>query len=212
MMKIPRRSTSHAPSVPVTDMTAEQFEDFITDIRIPALHAERDVISAQLADLFQSIGHLVDPEWSVSKDVDDVHQLLTGGIAPSPTYDMPAAALHYALQVRRRNIDRALHQAQAYQSNCIARRQAAVVDKYRPEIDKLERERVTTARVLQAINRRREELREKISEAGGGRVVFSTDSVDLLELPRAGDPVDWATRRALADKILTQSEAAKAAR
>jgi hypothetical protein len=212
MMKIPRRSTSPASSVPVTDMTAEQFEDFVNDVRVPALHAERDAISAQLADLFQTIGHLVDPDWSVSKDVDDIHQLLTGGLVPTPPYDMPAAALHHALQVRRRNIDRALQQAQTYQSNCIARRHAKVVQQYQAKIDTIERDRVTTAIALQAINRRREELREKISEAGGGQVVMTTDSVELLDLPSAGDPVDWATRRAIADGLLTEGEAKNAAR
>lgn len=192
-------------------MSPEQLEDFITDVRLPALRAQRDAISAQLAELFNEIGYLTDPDWAFPKDIEEVHRLLAGPDAPAPTFNMPAAARHHALQVQRRNIDRAIEQARVYEARCAARRQANATRPFQIRINEIERDRVQTAVRLQAINERREALREEILEAGGA-VVLPTDSVDLLGLPSIGDPVDWATVRVITDKIMTKSEISDAKR
>jgi hypothetical protein len=68
--------------------------------------------------------------------------------------------------------------------------------------------RVSLALQLQANNREREHLREKII-AAGGQGVFSTDGVDLLGLGERDDDVQWAVARLIADNICSRREIEK---
>lgn len=198
--------TKPIPTESAATLTGADLDDFIADVRMPALWAERDDISAQLARLFQSIGYAEDSQWEEDKDATAVQRLLSGGEAKVQAPEMPSAALHHHLKIRRRNIDRALHLARPYAERSRERRQAVVVAAHRAEIVEVERERVLLAIKLQAINRKRDTLRNLVSARGGCGVVLPTDSIDLLDVGYGDDDVDRATKRVLADGILTQSE------
>ena len=74
------------------------------------------------------------------------------------------------------------------------------------EVAALEKQRVLTAIQLQKINRRREELREKIAAAGGGPFLM-TDGAELLGIgDRQDDEVAWGVARLIADGAATAAE------
>jgi hypothetical protein len=192
------------PSAP-PDLSPEEIDDFIGDVRLPLLRTTRDEISRQLAKLFEQIGHLTDPDWVANAQEVAIAELLTGGHAPAPDAEMPAAALHHALIVQKRNLDAAIHRAERHAARSAERRQAQIVLQHQTEIAALEKRRVTLALELQSVNRARERLREKIV-AAGGLALLPTDSVDLLSIGYRDDPVDWAVARVISDKIMTKAE------
>jgi hypothetical protein len=94
----------------------------------------------------------------------------------------------------------------------LLQRAAFILAQYAPEIAELDKERVLLATRLQAINGKRETLRERLRELGCGGATFPTDryAEDLLGCSFTDDPVMWSQRRAIEDGIITASEIARA--
>jgi len=75
-----------------------------------------------------------------------------------------------------------------------------------PEIKALEKQRVLLATELQAVNRMREALRDRLTAIGCGGQFFPTDFADLLGIGDKYDEVREAQARVIEDGILTKGE------
>jgi hypothetical protein len=122
--------------------------------------------------------------------------------------DKPASLL--ATLVARRQVRAlALKIAGSRHTQLAAERAAQIWQSHFAEIAEMEKRRVLLAIELQRTNRAREQLREKITKAGGTGFL-SSDGVDLLGFGDAHDEIQWAANRLVADGIATVAEIEKA--
>jgi len=115
------------------------------------------------------------------------------------------AALYAELHL----IDLALKIGRSRQHRLAAERAGEIWASHFAEIAEIEKRRVMLALELQATNRTRERLREKISKAGGAGFL-SSDGADLLGLGAEVAEVQWAAERLIADGICSRREIERA--
>lgn len=186
------------PLAPVDDALA------VLNRRLGELQARRELIIQMIILAEKSGGGTVD---YLSSSLAQAEALLDGkGFVPSREKPLSElAALHAELNL----IDAALKLGRSRQHDLVTERAVAIWGSYHSEIAKIEMRRVKLSLELQATNRARERLREKIT-ASGGAGNLSTDGVDLLGLGEGFDDIQWAAARLIADGIATRGEMEKA--
>jgi hypothetical protein len=113
-----------------------------------------------------------------------------------------------ALHAERDVVDHALKIGRSRQHRLATERAVEIWAAHFSEIAEMEKRRVMLALELQATNRARERLREKITKAGGAGFL-STDGVELLGLGDVQEEIHWAIERLIADGITTRREIEK---
>jgi hypothetical protein len=110
-------------------------------------------------------------------------------------------------------VDNAIVRGNQRVGDLLLQRAAFVFAQHASEIAALDKRRVLLATELQAVNRMREVLRERLQSLGCGGMLFPTDrnADDLLGTGFIDDAVAWAQQRAIADGILTRGEIVRAA-
>jgi hypothetical protein len=174
----------------------------VLDRRLRELDARRAVITETIIGLEKTTGAAV----GVSADLAQAEGLLTG--EKFVARDRPMSQLA-ALHAERETIDRALKIGRDRQHRLATERAGQVWADHFPQIAEVEKRRIFLAIELQKINKKREELRDKITAAGGAGFL-STDGVDLLEFGHVHDEVSWAAERLIADAIATRAEIERA--
>lgn len=174
----------------------------VLDRRLRELQQRRlaiieDIIQAEKSGLTQRD--------DVAADAATAEALLDGGefVVSHQGRMSRLAALHAELAA----IDAALKVGGSRQHRLAAERAGEVWASYFAEIAEIERRRVFLALDLQATNRRREVLRDRIIKAGGAGFL-STDGVDLLGITH--EEVRWAAERLISDGVATHREIEKA--
>ena len=124
-----------------------------------------------------------------------------------PAYLVPSQLDN--VRAERATISRALDLGYRQHTELMLKRAGDIYAEHFPEIAKLEKERVLAALKLQAVDRARERLRERLVKLGGGNVL-PTDGPRLLDLGDLEDDVTWIVNRAIADGIMTKSEIERA--
>ncbi len=171
--------------------------------RLQELQVRREVITEEIIALEKTAATRID----VSTNQAQAEALLDG--APFvASREKPISQLS-ALHAERDTIDRALKIGRSREHQLATERTTEIWAAHFDQIAEIEKRRVMRALELQATNRKRETLREKITAAGGAGFL-STDSVALLDLGRVDDEVSWAVERLIADGIATRAEIEKA--
>jgi hypothetical protein len=179
-------SKAKTPALESAQMSPEELDEFIADIRLPQLHRERNELTRRLADLFTAIGHEADWDWQPDNTANEVTILLTGCAAPSAEQSMPLPALHAALQRRRNAIDKAIALAMRAAQRVADRRLEQRIAENLLAIHAIARERALLALRLQKANRRLFEMEKRL---GVGPFGLPSSGADLLRPGWAGDEV-----------------------
>lgn len=144
--------------------------------------------------------------------VNDDHrakELLDGGTFElSREIPFPLVA---ALRAELNLIEAALKIGRSQQHRLAAERATEIWVSFWAEIAAIELRRVTLALQLQSVDRQREQLRDRIANAGGAGFLV-TDGPELLGLGGAGDDVQWCVGRLIADGVATARELEKASK
>jgi hypothetical protein len=169
--------------------------------KLRELQARRDVITKQIIGFEKTASY--GPE---NVDRSRAEVLLDGEpFVVSRARPMSQLAV---LRAERDTIDEAMKIGRSREHQLAIERATEIWNDHFPEIAEIEKRRVMLAIELQHVNRAREKLREKITEAGGAGYL-STDSVDLLGLGEL-EELKWAVERVIADKICTPAEIERA--
>jgi hypothetical protein len=176
----------------------------VLDRRLRELDARRAVITEEIIGLEKTAGAA---KSDISPDVAQAEALLMGDKFVA-SRDRPFSRLA-ALHAERGVIDHALKIGRSRQHRLATERAGQVWADHFSQIAEVEKRRIFLAIELQKINRKREELREKITAAGGAGFL-STDGVDLLEFGHVHDEVSWAAERLITDGIATRAEIERA--
>ena len=174
----------------------------ILDRRLADLDARRNEITAEIVDLERTAPR---PPAQVGKA-----EALLDGDAFDP-YAPPIIPRLMALHAERGLIDQALHIGRNRQMRMQMDRATEIWAAHFDEIAEIEKRRLFLALELQAHNRKRELLRDKIFAAGGARSL-PTDNYEMLGVGDRADEVLEAGVRLIGDGIMTESEFARARR
>jgi prefoldin subunit 5 len=166
------------------------------DRRLAELDARRAEITAEILTLERSPSR-PSPSGGAA-------ELLLQG-EPFEVDRVPALSRLQVLHSEREAIDRAVHLGRQRQLRLQLDRAAEVTATFADEIGKIEKRRVLLALELQALDRKREELREKI-RAAGGAPTLPTDNYDFLGIGDRHDEVREAAERLIEDGIMTEAE------
>jgi len=175
----------------------------VLDRRLAELAARRDEITAEILQLERTSSSSRAPQSGKA-------ELLLQGEEFAPE---PATALTrlQALHAERAVIDQALLIGRNRQTRLQMDREAEIWAAHFHEIAKIEKRRLLLALELQAHNRKREDLRDKIAAAGGARYL-PTDNFEMLGVGDLADEVLEAGMRLVADGIVTEAEIARGRR
>ena len=176
----------------------------VLDRRLRELAARDGALTKLIISAEKSVGASED---NLSADVTQAEAVLAGADFVA-SREKPLSRL-LALHAERQVVRAALKIGRSRQHRLATERAVEIWQAHWSEIAGIEKRRVLQALELQAINRERERLREKIKKAGGAGFL-STDLVDLLGLGDVHGEVDWASERVIADGIATRREIEKA--
>lgn len=176
----------------------------VLDRRLRELQARRDEITDTIILAEKTAGA---PENNLNADLTQAEAVLNGAEFIA-SREKPMSQLR-ALHAERDVIDHALRIGRSRQHRLATEHAVEIWQAHWSEIAEIEKRRVMLALDLQATNRSRERLREKIVKAGGAGFL-STDSVDLLGLGDEFAEVRWAAERLIADNICSRREIEKA--
>jgi hypothetical protein len=193
---------SKKPADPA-NMSPEELDEFLADIRLPQLRRDRAELTRRLAEMFASIGYAIDWDWQPNNEANEVAIILTGRAAPAEQ-SMPAPALHAALQRRRDAIDKAIHVAQRAAQRAADRRIEQRIAANLPEIHAVARERALLAVRLQRANRALFEMEQDIGI--DPRFGLPSSGFDLLGVPAPGDEVDVLVDALVGAGILSRKD------
>jgi hypothetical protein len=166
------------------------------------------------ADRLALIERLIVAEKTVSSargdtvKADEKAQGLLDGAAFELSREIPFP-LVAALRAELDAIDRALAIGRSQQHRFATERATEIWVSYWDEIAAIELRRIVLALQLQATDRQREQLRDRIVKAGGAGFLV-TDGPELLGLGGAGDDIQWCVDRLVADGVATRRELEKA--
>jgi hypothetical protein len=194
---------SKTPVLDPAQMSPEQLDEHIADIRLPQLLRERAELTRRLADLFASIGYECDWNWAPNDAANEVALLLTGHPAPAEQA-MPAAALHAHLIRRQQALDKAIAAAQRAAARVAERRLDARIEAHRPQINALARERCLLALELQRANRRLFEMEARLGV--DPRFGLPSSGAALLGAGLPGDEVAVLTDALLVAGIISRKD------
>lgn len=183
-----------APTIVAADVLA------VLDRRLGELQARDEVIRKLIIQAEKTVGAHDD---NLSADLTQVEAVLAGGKFVA-SREKPLSQLK-TLSAERRVIHEALKIGRSRQHRLATERAVEIWQSHWNEIAEIEKRRVTLALELQATNRARERLREKIALAGGAGFL-ATDGVELLGLGDVDGETNWASERLVADGILTRAE------
>ena len=175
----------------------------VLDRRLRELEARRGAITKTIILVEKTASVARD---AVNTDLAQAEAVLDGEKFTAPR-EKPLSQLA-ALHAERDVIDHALKIGRSRQHRLATERAVEIWAAHFSEIAEVEKRRVMLALELQATNRARERLREKITKAGGAGFL-STDGVELLGLGDVQEEIHWAIERLIADGIATRREIEK---
>jgi hypothetical protein len=178
-----------------------------------------DVLSGRLTELEDRrrvvIEEIIEVERTVPRDDGGTVSIVEHGLAMlergefSPSREKPLTAIA-RLRAERDTIDAALKIGRSREHQAFLQRAGDIYAEHFDEIRTLEKRRVPLAVELQAVNRSREALRERLDRAGCPGRSLPTDSASLLGLGDVHDMTAWALNRVVADGIVSRDEIEKA--
>jgi hypothetical protein len=168
----------------------------VLDQRLRELQDRRDMLTSMILGLEKTTPRIEVPE--------EPANALLDGEAFVPTRERPPSQLE-ALLAERSTIDRALEIGRSRHHRLATERAGEIWAAHFEEIAAVEKRRVELAFALQAQNRRREELREKIMMAGGSPFL-TTDGYEMLGIGDHAAEVAEAAERLVNAGIMTRAE------
>ena len=176
----------------------------VLDRRLGELEQRRLIITEQILAVEKTVGTGRNDN---TADVQQAEALLNGEKFSTSRMAPPISQLA-ALNTERDVIDRALKIGRSQQCRLATERATKIWADHFGQIAEIEKRRVTLALELQRTNRAREDLRSKITAAGGAGYL-STDGAELLGFRDSTDVVEWCVKRLIADGVANRRELEK---